>query len=170
MISPGKRFSSLPQFFFMKKHDRMEAFVADLQINPSSGLHPCYAGYFQCLNIGNYYEAHDVLEHLWLSTSGPDHQFYKGLIQLAGAFVHLKKQHIRPDHPKDGRRLFPAARLFRIAASNLSPFAPRYQRLNVNAALAICHSMEEAILRSGHRQNPWSPDRLPSLHPEPETG
>ncbi len=152
----------------MKKHDRMEAFISDLNVDPSAGLHPCYAGYFQCFNLGEYYEAHDVLEHLWLSTAGPDYHFYKGLIQLAGAFVHLKKQHIRPDHPKDGRRLFPAVRLFQIAAFNLTPFAPLHQRLRVKSALDICEAMQAAILQSGHRQNPWSPEHLPVLLPEPQ--
>ena len=30
--------------------------------------HPCYVGYFRCWNEQRYYEAHDVLEHLWLRT------------------------------------------------------------------------------------------------------
>ncbi len=44
-----------------------------------------------------FYEAHDVLEDLWLpDRHGPNGNFYKGLIQLAGAYVHLQKNRLRP--------------------------------------------------------------------------
>ena len=49
-----------------------------------------YLGYFECFNRQLFYEAHDVLEDLWLpDRSGPNGNFYKGLIQLAGAFVPI---------------------------------------------------------------------------------
>src|ERR1041385_3444222 len=45
-----------------------------------------YLGYFECFNRQLYFEAHDVLEELWLTDrNGPNGAFYKGLIQLAGA-------------------------------------------------------------------------------------
>ena len=86
----------------MNKHARMEAFVAGLGGDPALAAHPCYQGYFQCFNDARYYEAHDVLEHLWLrgGRADPEHAFYKGLIQVAGAFVHLQKQHARPATPR----------------------------------------------------------------------
>jgi hypothetical protein len=31
-----------------------------------------------------------VLEHLWLDCRDSNHLYFKGLIQIAGAFVHLK--------------------------------------------------------------------------------
>ena len=37
--------------------------------------------------------------------------FFKGLIQVAGAFVHLQKQFLHPEHPKHRPRLRPAVRL-----------------------------------------------------------
>ena len=111
----------------MNKHARMTAFVAGLDADPASVLDPCYQGYFRCFNEGRYSEAHDVLEHLWLQggRTDPDHAFYKGLIQVAGAFVHLRKQHEHPAHAKHGRRLRPAARLFALAAANLAAYGPR---------------------------------------------
>ena len=48
-------------------------------------------GWLECFNSGEFYEAHDVLEDLWLEERETlNANFYKGLIQLAGAFVHLK--------------------------------------------------------------------------------
>lgn len=151
----------------MKKFDRMEAFVTSLHTGESGGLHPCYAGYFVCFNKGEYYEAHDVLEHLWLQCEDSDEPFYKGLIQLAGGFVHLRKQYLRPEHPKDGRRLAPAARLFDLASANLAPFAPSHLHLDVAAVLSLAAEMAGRIRRSDFTVNPWSPDALPCIRPDP---
>ncbi len=149
----------------MKKFDRMESYVNSLATGDRSGLHPCYAGYFVCFNRGEYYEAHDVLEHLWLQCANENEAFYKGLIQLAGGFVHLRKQYLRPDHPKDGRRLAPASRLFDLAAGNLSPFAPVHLRLDVSAVLALANETSAHLRRSDFTLNPWSPDHLPQIAP-----
>src|SRR5512138_3218123 len=79
--------------------------------------HPNYLGYFECFNRGLYFEAHDVLEELWLQDrGGANDSFYKGLIQLAGAFVHLQKQ-----------RLQPAAALFRLAEANLQKYPREHE-------------------------------------------
>jgi hypothetical protein len=125
--------------------------------------HPCYVGFFQCWNEQRYYEAHDVLEHLWLQTKSEDANFFKGLIQAAGGFVHLQKQHARPTHAKDGRRMHPAVRLFRLAEKNLTPFAPVRHRLQVAELLALLHTQVGAITRGDYRVNPWSPEAAPRL-------
>jgi predicted metal-dependent hydrolase len=145
----------------MKKSERIETFVAGL--GGGGRLHPCYEGWFTCFNAGDYYEAHDVLEHLWLRTRGGDALFFKGLIQLAGAFVHLKKQHARPSHAKDGARLRPAARLFALALKNLAPFAPSHLRLDVRAACALCEEHLLALEAAAFSRNPWRPDALPAI-------
>src|SRR5216117_3678649 len=80
-----------------------------------------YLGYFACFNRGLFYEAHDVLEELWLADrKGPNGAFYKGLIQLAGAFVHLQKGRLRP-----------AAALFKLAHANLQRYPDGHERLDV---------------------------------------
>lgn len=149
----------------MSKHERMEAFVASLGGDPALAAHPCYQGYFQCFNDTRYYEAHDVLEHLWLrgGRADPEHAFYKGLIQVAGAFVHLQKQHARPGHAKDGRRLRPAVRLFALATANLTPYGPCHLGLNVDGVLALCAAQVAAIVSSDFGRNPWSPQHAPRI-------
>ncbi len=130
----------------MNKSERIAAFVDSLATggDPAAtagerSRHPCYLGYFRLFNAGRYYEAHDVLEHLWLGVRGdPDFLFFKGLIQVAGAFVHLQKQHDFPAHAKHGRRLRPAARLFALAEGNLSRFPARHLGLDVAALRALC--------------------------------
>ena len=146
----------------------MEAFVATLGATDTATFDPCYLGYFYCFNTQRYYEAHDVLEHLWLKggRSAPDYAFYKGLIQLAGAFVHLKLQHTHPRHPKHGKRLAPARRLFLLAGQNLMPYSPCHHRLNLEIPISLARRYAER-LKIAPEINPWSPYVTPLL-PVPE--
>lgn len=125
--------------------------------------HPCYVGFFRCWNEQRYYEAHDVLEQLWLQTKSADAAYFKGLIQAAGGFVHLQKQRARPTHSKDGRRMYPAVRLFRLAEKNLAPYAPKRHRFDVQDFLRLLRQQVDAILDSDYRENPWSPESAPRL-------
>ena len=149
----------------MKKAARMDAFVAGLGADAAFPLDPCYQGYFRCFNAGDYYEAHDVLEHLWLKDGpgGENYAFYKGLIQVAGAFVHLRKQYEHPFHAKHGRRLAPAARLFDLARVNLAPYEPCHLALDVAALRALCAVRRDEIVASSFLRNPWSPSLAPQL-------
>ena len=145
----------------MKKAEKIEGMLRDLAAG-ESGLDPCYEGYFTCFNSQRYYEAHDVLEHLWLRNRDADHAFYKGLIQFAGAFVHLQKQFQRPHHPKDGSRARPAVRLFQLAARNLAPYRPHHLRLDVERVWTLSTTLADQITQAGYA-NPWTPDAAPTL-------
>lgn len=147
----------------MKKHERVAAFLESLESSREEGFHPCYSGYFECFNAGDYYEAHDVLEQLWLATEGGDRAFFQGLIQIAGAFVHLKKQHARPWHPTDGRRLGPASRLFRLGERNIAAFGPRHLGIDVAGMLDFCREWRGRIEESDFALNPWTPETAPRL-------
>jgi len=154
----------------MKKSDRIEAFVENLitapEMTPGSALDRRYRAYFQCFNEQLYYEAHDVLEHLWLqdrAKGSADTLFFKGLIQVAGAFVHLKKQFLRPSHPTDGKRLRPASRLFRLAIGNLASYGPRHLCLDVEVLTRFCEDQARAIAGANYAVNPWSPGAAPVL-------
>ena len=82
-----------------------------------------YLGFFDCFNRQLYFEAHEVLEALWLEQrDGADGAFYKALIQLAGAFVHLQK-----------RRPGPAGRLLDLAEANLKTYPDIHRHLDVRA-------------------------------------
>lgn len=146
----------------MSKGDRIEAYVQSLGFDGQT-YHPCYLAYFACFNRQEYYEAHDVLEHLWLQGAGDNYAFYKGLIQLAGAFVHLKKQHEHPGHHKHGRRMHPAVRLFALADKNLLPYGPTHFGLDITAVLALSSEHASHIVKSDFTENPWRPDRAPHL-------
>jgi hypothetical protein len=148
----------------MKKNDRISAFVQQLSADPALGLDPRYQGYFACFNAQQYYEAHDVLEDLWLSARDENYLFFKGLIQFAGAFVHLQKQFLHPEHPKHAPRLRPAVRLFGLAMKNLAPHAPQHLHLDVAEVLHLAERYTSEIVDSHFQRNPWQPANAPQLH------
>jgi uncharacterized protein len=112
-----------------------------------------YVGYFECFNRQWFYEAHEVLEELWLAQRhGPDNAFYKGLIQLAGAFVHLQKGRLRP-----------AASLFKMARTNLASFPAAHERLDVAGVLALIEDWLGCLEAGGFAVNPLTADRVPRL-------
>jgi hypothetical protein len=135
-------------------------------VNPDQGdveRHPYYLAFFRCWNEQRYYEAHDVLEQLWLNTESPDADFFKGLIQAAGAFVHLQKRFEHLSHAKHSRRLPPAVRLFRLAEKNLANFAPWHHALDVAALCKLLSRYADEIVASDYTINPWSPETAPTL-------
>ena len=125
--------------------------------------HPFYRAFFRCWNERRYYEAHDVLEQLWLKTNSHDANYFKGLIQAAGAFVHLQKHFEHPSHAKHSKRLSPAVRLFRLAQKNLANFSPWHHALNVAALCQLLRGYADQIVASDYTINPWSPETAPKL-------
>ena len=127
------------------------------------GLDAHYLGYFECFHRQLYYESHDVLEELWLADKhGPNGDFYKGLIQLAGAFVHLQK-HLSPEYRKRMHRLRPAAALFRLAQSNLSKYSARHEQLDVAATLALIEDWLNRLGAGKYEVNPFNEAAAPKL-------
>ena len=153
----------------MSKGERISQLVSRLAGEAASGPaaevenHPYYRAFFQCWNEQRYYEAHDVLEQVWLTTETADDDFFKGLIQGAGAFVHLQKNFEHPSHPKHGRRLRPAVRLFQLAEKHLAPFAPVHHAFDVAGFLKLLGAHREKIVGSNFLVNPWSPKTAPKL-------
>ena len=133
------------------KRERIKGIIKDLG---GQKLDPHYLGFFECFNKQLFYEAHEVLEALWLSQrDGPDGALYKGLIQLAGAFVHVQKG--RPD---------PALRLLGLAKSNLQLYEGLHQQLDIEAALALIEDWRGKIEGRGDSSERVLKDgRVPEL-------
>jgi len=113
-----------------------------------------YLGYFECFNQGLFYEAHDVLEELWLAgRQGPNYSFYKGLIQLAGAFVHLQKSRLRP-----------AAALFKLTLANLQKYPSIHENLDLAAVLQLIEKWLHQLESDQFARNPLTPGNAPKLH------
>jgi predicted metal-dependent hydrolase len=131
-----------------KKSQKIVELIHDCQGQPAD---PHYLGYFRCFNRQLFFEAHDVLEELWLrDRHGPDGAYHKGLIQLAGAFVHLQKK--RPG---------PATALFKLARTNLTPYAPMHAQLNVQQVLELIETWVKRVELDGLQE--LNPDSAPQL-------
>ncbi|MEI6196571.1 MAG: DUF309 domain-containing protein [Verrucomicrobiota bacterium] len=112
-----------------------------------------YLGYFDCFNRQLFYEAHDVLEDLWLpDRHGSNGNFYKGLIQLTGAFVHLQKKRLRP-----------AAALFKLALANLERYPRVHERLDLSAVLELIRVWLRRLEESEFMVNPLTAQTVPEL-------
>jgi predicted metal-dependent hydrolase len=133
------------------KSPKIDALLAGFEDLPDINRH--YVGFFRCFNAQLYYEAHDVLEEIWLPIRGQAQaKYYQGLIQMAGGFVHLQKQ-----------RLGPAARLFALALANFESYPAHHAGIDLNAIREICRRQRQAVIDSGETINPWSKDRAPQL-------
>jgi predicted metal-dependent hydrolase len=123
----------------------------------TKGLDPRYLAYFRCFNEQRFYEAHDVLEALWLpARNEPDGPFYKGLIQLAAAFVHLQRN-----------RLLPATALLKRSGELLSLYSSPHLGLDVAAATHLIREWLNMLDRMAPDCNPLTPARIPRLEEPP---
>jgi predicted metal-dependent hydrolase len=112
-----------------------------------------YLGYFDCFNRQLFYEAHDVLEDLWLADKkGPNGDFYKGMIQLAGAFVHLQKDRLRP-----------AAALFKLTRANLAKYPRRHEGLDLAAVGGLIENWLQTLETREFTVNPLTAAHFPQL-------
>jgi predicted DCC family thiol-disulfide oxidoreductase YuxK len=116
-------------------------------------LDPHYVGYFRLFNRQKFYEAHDVLENLWLpDRHGANGNFYKGLIQLAGAFVHLQKNRLRP-----------AAALFKLAQANLEKYPRVNEQVDVAVVLGLIADWLKRLEPENFTINPLTAENTPQL-------
>jgi predicted metal-dependent hydrolase len=149
----------------MNKRERISDFVRSLDPASSKGSpQNYYAAYFQLWNAQKYYEAHDVIEQLWLVERNAElSRFYQALIQAAGAFVHLQKNFQHPSHAKHSRRLPPATRLFELALENLKDLPNEFRALDLVRFRELLMRYRDEIVAADFRRNPWSPDTAPTL-------
>jgi predicted metal-dependent hydrolase len=119
------------------------------------GHNPLYLGYFECFNAQLFFEAHEVLEELWLpqrhEAAG---DYYRGLIQLAGAFVHLQRGRTRP-----------AGSLLKLARTNLQKYPGERDGLDVSEVLAIIEDWQGRLEATDYQVNPLSEKSTPRLRP-----
>ena len=81
--------------------------------------------------------------------------FYKGLIQLAGAFVHLQKNRLRP-----------AAALFKLADANLAKYEAQHEKLSVETTRELIRTWLNRLETGRFEENPLVPGNEPELRLE----
>lgn len=90
----------------------------------------------ELFEAAEYEQAHEELERLWLSTEGPDSDFYKGLIQACIALHHFQRGNL------DG-----AAKLYSGHRRYLAPYLPAHRGLDLSALLEEMRRCFEPLVR-----------------------
>ena len=80
--------------------------------------------FVELFNSKRFFEAHEVLEDLWIETEGEIKDFYKGLIQCAVAFVHLERGNYRG-----------AKKLYRTSCQYLNRYPSQLEGIDVERLL-----------------------------------
>lgn len=83
-------------------------------------------------NAARYFECHETLEEIWQEEEGDVRDLYKGLIQVAAAFVHITRGNVPG-----------ARRLLATGAGYLDPYAAT-GALGINVA-EICATARAAL-------------------------
>ena len=110
-----------------KKSEQIRARIEKFR---GRAIDPHYLGYFDCFNRQLFYEAHDVLEGLWLaSRNTPNARYYQGLIMATGAFVHFQK-----DKPKA------ASNLLKTAIERLKPYGAFHEGFELGEFVEVLES------------------------------
>ena len=116
---------------------------------------PHYLAFFECFNRQEFFEAHEVLEELWLVHRGrPKGLFYKGLIQLAGAFVHVQKY-----------RRNPALALLGLAEANLGSYPGLYDGLDLQKVRVMIGAWRNILEDNSRSENDIAMLAPPKLMP-----
>jgi uncharacterized protein len=87
-------------------------------------------------NAGDFYQAHESWEEVWLTLDDPEHRWLQGLIQVATGFHKLVQ----------GRES-PATTLLERALAKLTDAPPSWEGLDVAAARDAARTMLSGLQR-----------------------
>lgn len=90
---------------------------------------PRYLAGVVLFNRGDFFEAHEVWESLWMETSGPEKPFLQGLIQAAVGLCHYCNGNARG-----------AAKLYHSSRGYMERFGPVYWGLDQQAFWRDMHA------------------------------
>jgi uncharacterized protein len=91
-------------------------------------------------NAGLFFEAHEAWEEVWLDSARELRAFYQGLIQVAAAFVHLR----RNEYPGTVRLLHEGLR-------KLEAYPPSMLGVDLAALTTAAREAEGRILAAGEK-------------------
>jgi predicted metal-dependent hydrolase len=122
---------------------------------------PRYLAGIVLFNRGDFFEAHEVWESLWMETYGPERPFYQGLIQAAVGLCHFCNGNVRG-----------AVKLYRSSRDYMQRFGSPYLGLDQEAfwrQMDRCFA-ELAATPEPERGTPIREELIPeiALNPAPE--
>jgi predicted metal-dependent hydrolase len=104
-------------------------------------------------NAGQYFEAHEAWEAVWLEAEREMRNFYQGLIQVAAAFVHLQ----RNEYPGTVRLLDEGLR-------KLRSYPPETLGVQLAPLIAQARTVQQRVIEVGeHRLREIDLRALPQI-------
>lgn len=119
---------------------------------------PRYLAGIMLFNRGDYFEAHEVWEQLWMECAGPDKQFYQGLIQAAVSLCHFCNGNVRG-----------AIKLYHSSRDYMKRFGPFHLGLDNAGFWGQMERCFASLLNHPDPDRPIEPDEdlLPNLTLDP---
>lgn len=108
-------------------------------------LHPAALKGIELFNHGDYFEAHEFLEEAWNDDPGPGRELYRGLLQIAVAYLQIE----RGNHAG-------ATKLFLRMWNWLDPLPGRCRGVDVDEARDNARAVQQALAA-------LAPDQIVSL-------
>jgi predicted metal-dependent hydrolase len=119
---------------------------------------PRYLAGVLLFNRGDFFEAHEAWELLWMDSAGPERRFYQGLIQAAVGLCHFINGNVRG-----------AVKLYRSSMDYLAPYGSPYLGLDLEAfrrQVASCFA-ELLAAAEPNRSVQLREELLPTIQLEP---
>jgi predicted metal-dependent hydrolase len=131
----------------------LRAGIYTIRMSAASEYDDRYLVGIDCFNRGDYFEAHETWEDLWLDCPGADRRFYQSLIQAAVALYHW-----RNGNHTGARRLFAAGR------EKMADYQPRHHGLDCGDFWRQVEAALAGALTDAPPADPAPPPRI-ELHP-----
>jgi predicted metal-dependent hydrolase len=92
----------------------------------------------ELFNQREYFESHEALETAWRAEHGPVRELYRGILQIAVAYLHIER----------GNYLG-AVKMFERSRNWLTPFPDRCRGIDLGSFRQDYHRVEESLHRLG---------------------
>lgn len=104
-------------------------------------------------NTRRFFECHETLEDIWRAEPRPLRQFYKGIIQVAAGFHHLRRNNWKGTVNK-----------LESGTRYLEPFRPRHLGVDVQRLIDEARGCRSAIVELGReRIGEFDRSRIPTI-------
>ena len=113
---------------------------------------PRYLAGIVLFNRGDFFEAHEVWESLWMETHGPEKPFVQGLIQAAVGLCHFCNGNVRG-----------AVKLYNSARDYMQRFEPIFWDLDVGKFWKDMHDCFAELLAEPDRRIDLKEDLIPEI-------
>jgi predicted metal-dependent hydrolase len=122
---------------------------------------PRYLAGIVLFNDGDFFEAHEVWESLWMETAGDDKRFYQGLIQAAVSLCHFCNGNLR-----GARKLFLSGRDY------MARYGEQFMGLNIKRFWCDMEQCYQEVLATADPDRSIKPkeDLIPTIEIDPAPG